>query len=102
MGLLKLKNEEFEVKSNVRTMMYYEENVDTYSVKKANSIKANIVLLFSSLQACNIGKFNYTLEEFLDILDENPELLNDAMKSISGNGVVKDKINHPEAVKEKK
>lgn len=71
--LIKLNNKEWVIKQSFRSYLYYEEMTGK-QVGDVQTIKDILTLLFCTFRGCN-KDWNYTWDEFLDFIDENPEIL---------------------------
>lgn len=88
MSKIIIEGKEFKVKSTVRTMIYFEKNMKKQNVTDVNSFEGNVVLMYSTLQANNRDEFKYSYDEFLDILDENPDVIEQVMNGVQSQDVM--------------
>ena len=92
MGTVKLSGIEYAAKFSFRTYMLYEEITDGKSVQDIKGIKDMIKLFYCSLKAYN-DSFNYSFEQFVDLIEEEPSVFNDLTSLFTTSlGEVKKKI----------
>ncbi|NHJ86833.1 MAG: hypothetical protein FK734_15330 [Asgard group archaeon] len=74
---VKFNGKVFKVKQHSYRAMFLFEELAGKSVNKANeSLKDNILYIYCLLSACN-KDFEYSWDDFLDIIEENPNTLNE-------------------------
>ena len=70
---IKINNQEFIIKQTFRALMLFEE----ISGRNSNEIKENIndlmLLFYCILKGANKLTFQYSFDEFIDLLDDNQE-----------------------------
>lgn len=81
MNTININNEEFKVKATVRSMIFMERNAKKHKIKE-NGFEQQVIMLFSTLQANNRDTFKLNYDEFLDVLDDNPEILSNSLGAI--------------------
>lgn len=69
---IKIREDEFTIKQSFRTFLLYEEMTGK-QVTDIETIKDVLNLLYCTFKGCN-KNWNYTFDEFLDIVDEQPEI----------------------------
>lgn len=74
---LRLGSEEFFIGQSFRSLMEFEKMTGKNSFSADASITDSLTVMYCMLKASNIGVFKYTFDEFLDILDENPDAIVD-------------------------
>lgn len=66
---------EYKIKQSFRALMMFEEMTGK-SVNQVDDSVADILKLFYCiLKGNNLNTFTYTFDEYLDIIDEQPEVL---------------------------
>jgi hypothetical protein len=71
---IKIENKDFTIKQSFRALMLFEEMTDK-TINEMNESVADILKLFYCiLKANNVDTFNWSFEQFLDIVDEQPEV----------------------------
>lgn len=70
---IKIGNETYILKQTFRAIMYFEE-LTKKSVSNADDNLSDLITMFYCLlKAANKDSFKYTLDEFIDALDDNQE-----------------------------
>lgn len=69
-----IKDQTFKIRQSFRSYMLYEENLGK-AIGDIVSIKDILNLLYYTLKGCNMSTFNFTFDEFIDIIDEQPDIL---------------------------
>lgn len=68
-----ISEQQYRIKQSFRALMLFEE-MTSKSVGEMNESVADVLKLFYCiLKGNNMQTFTYTFEEFLDIMDEQPE-----------------------------
>ncbi len=80
---MKIKNKEYKFKITLRAMMIFEQI--TGKPFNINGVLDEYIYFYSLLMANN-NDFNYTFEEFIDILDESPNLIKDYKEALEDYG----------------
>lgn len=71
-----INSKDYIIKQSFRTFMLFEEQTGK-SIASADitSFADTFKLLYCSLKACNRNTFNFSFDEFIDVIDEQPEIL---------------------------
>lgn len=69
-----INNQTFELKHTLRGLSEFEELTGKYVTEVSPSLKDTVTLFYSFLKVKN-KDFEYSLDEFFDILDEHSDLL---------------------------
>jgi hypothetical protein len=64
---------EFILKNTMRTIMIFEE-ISGKGIIDISTTKDYLQWLYSTLVGCNRDTFTYSWDEFIDLIDENPQL----------------------------
>lgn len=83
---IKIGENEFIIKQSFRSLMMFEEMTGRNVNQLNDSLNDLMTLLYCMLKAANRMNFTYTYDEFIDLIDENPEipvLFNDYLLSNS-------------------
>lgn len=71
---IKIENKDLIIKQSFRALMLFEE-MTSKTVNEMNESVADILKLFYCiLKANNLDTFNWNFEQFIDIIDEQPEV----------------------------
>lgn len=68
-----IKEKEYKIKQSFRTYLLFEER-NNKQISEIQTMKDMLELLYCSFVGCN-KNFEYDFDEFLDLLDENPDIL---------------------------
>lgn len=101
--IINIKNKEFELKYTFRSMMIYEKITgETFQPKGVTEV---MVYLFSTIVASCKG-IDLTFDEFIDYVDENPNIINDfntwLLSIFEKNGYIGQKDENGEVIDPKK
>lgn len=69
---IELKGKEYVIKQSFRSYLLFEE-MTKKQISEIQSFKDIITLLYCTLKGCN-KTFDYSFDDFIDIIDENPEV----------------------------
>jgi wyosine [tRNA(Phe)-imidazoG37] synthetase (radical SAM superfamily) len=75
-----LKGTEYVVKQSFRALIKFEEMTKKSVNEMSTSIADLITLLYCVLAANNRETFKFTYDEFVDIIDESPDTINQFSK----------------------
>lgn len=70
---VKINGEEFNVKKSYRGLMMFEELTGKGISEMKESATDLLTLFYCLLKASNKEKFTKTFDDFIDIIDENPD-----------------------------
>lgn len=87
---IKINNEEYIIKQNFRSFLMYEEYTNK-QVAEVESVTDMLTLFYCTLKACNLNTFKYTFDEFIDKLDEDPEIFTQFNNFNAGEGTAEKK-----------
>jgi hypothetical protein len=77
---IQISGQDFTVKQSFRTFMMFEERTKKSISDMSTSIQDLVTLMYCSLSANNKDSFKYTFDEFVDILDNQPDIVNQFSK----------------------
>ena len=83
---IKIKDDELIIKKSYRALMLFEEMSGKAIDQMKVSVSDIMLLFYCILKACNKDKFNHTFDEFIDILDENPNYMEPFQKYLVEEG----------------
>ena len=69
---IKINGIEYTVKKSYRALMLFEEMAGKNLDALKDSVSDLILLFYCILKANNRDNFQYTFDEFIDVIDENP------------------------------
>lgn len=69
---INIRDVEYKIKQSFRTYMLFEEMAGK-QIGEIETMKDNIMLIYCTFKGCN-KEFNFTFDEFIDVLDENPDI----------------------------
>lgn len=72
---IKIREKEYQIKQSFRTYMLFEE-LSGKQIGEIETMKDNIMLIYCTFKGCN-KNFEFSFDEFIDILDENPEIFSE-------------------------
>jgi len=72
---IKISGADFTVKQSYRSLMLFEELTGINLSDMNGSVTHTIKLFYCMVKGCNMNTFNYSFDEFMTILDEEPEML---------------------------
>jgi len=70
---IKINEKDYILKQSFRSYLLYEETTGK-QIADITTMKDILTLLYCSFKGCN-KDWEYTFEEFIDIVDEDPEIL---------------------------
>ena len=68
-----LDGQEFILKNSMRTILIYEE-LTGKDISEIKTTKDYLYFLYATLCGCNRESFKYSWDEFIDMVDINPQL----------------------------
>lgn len=71
--IIKIAEKEYPLKLSIRSMIEFEE-MSGHSITSLETLRDITILFFCSIKA---GGASFTYEEFMDVIDDNPDILND-------------------------
>ena len=74
---IKINGVNFKVKQSFRALMKFEEMTGRSVYKINESINDVMTLLFCILSANNRETFKFSFDEFIDLIDNNPTVIDD-------------------------
>lgn len=74
---IKINEQEYIVKQSFRSLMEFEKITKKPAGEINVTINDMVTLLYCVLKSCNKETFKYTLDEFIDVLDDNGEAITD-------------------------
>jgi len=72
---IKIEGKDLVIKQSFRALMEFERMTGRNAYEVNTSINDSVTFFYCILKGCNKGLFNYTFDDFLDILDQNPQIL---------------------------
>jgi hypothetical protein len=86
-NIVVINGKEYKVKQTMRSIMLFEEmtgkSIGSMDAGKINDV---LVMLYCTLKACNKAEFeNIDFDAFVDMVDENPAIIQDMSEAIAGN-----------------
>jgi hypothetical protein len=73
---IKVGDNEYIIKQSFRSLMEFEKLTKKPASEMDLSVNDLITFLYCVLRACNKETFKHNLDEFIDMLDENPDIIN--------------------------
>jgi hypothetical protein len=73
---IKIDNKEFIIKQTFRSLMLFEEITKKPATQVNDSLTDIITLFYCVLKGANKTTFNYTQDEFIDLLDTHQDSIN--------------------------
>lgn len=70
---IRIKDEDYIVKKSYRSLMLFEEKSGRTVDQIKESVNDLLLLFWCVLKANNREKFTYSFDEFIDVLDDNPD-----------------------------
>lgn len=71
---IKINEQDYTIKQSFRALMLFEEMTSKTVNQMSESIADIFKLFYCILKANNLNVWKYTFEEFLDLIDEQPEV----------------------------
>jgi hypothetical protein len=68
-----IKGKEFIIKQSFRSYLLYEE-MTGHQISDISTMKDMLTLLYCTLKGCNVKSWEYNFDDFIDIIDEDPEI----------------------------
>jgi len=81
---IKILDKEFVIKQSFRALALFEKATGRNSFEAKDTISDITLLLHCFLKASNLKTFEYTYDEFLDVLDDHPEIFQDFAEYLKG------------------
>lgn len=69
---IKISGVEYTIKQSFRSLMIFENLTGINAFEANNSVNHLLMLFYSILKGCN-KDFEFEFEQFVDLIDENPE-----------------------------
>lgn len=88
---LKIKNKNYTIANNQRSRLLYEKYPDKAGTEFPQNQMCEFV--YCSLQANNSDKFKLSYEQFLDTIDDSPNLLDNAAEIFLPEATAPEKTN---------
>lgn len=73
MKIFTINGREYTAKTGLKALMKFEELTGRNAFKAENNVTDNVTMFYSLLSADK--NFNYRFDEFIEVVDEEPELL---------------------------
>jgi len=70
---VRINNEDYLVKKSYRSLLLFEQETGRSVDQIKESVNDLLLLFYCILKANNREKFQYSFDQFVDILDENPD-----------------------------
>jgi spore coat polysaccharide biosynthesis protein SpsF (cytidylyltransferase family) len=77
MDKIKIDGKEFLIKQSFRSLMEFEKMTKKPAPEMDVTVNDLITLFYCVLKAANKETFDYSFENFIDVLDNNSEVLNE-------------------------
>lgn len=71
---VKIKGKKYKMKPTFRAMFMFEE-MSGKAIHEIDNTKDSVMFMYCILKANNKDVFNYEYEEFVDLLDDTPQIL---------------------------
>ncbi len=91
---IKINGVEYKIKQSFRALMLFEEMTGKSVYQMDQTLNDVIKLFYCIIKANNRNIFNFSFDEFIDTIDDNPdsvELFNDYLLSTVEQPIEKDK-----------
>lgn len=72
---IRINNVDYKLKQSFRALMLVEKHIGKSVFAMDESLNNTVILFYYILQANNKNTFKFTLDEFIDLLDETPEAI---------------------------
>ena len=73
---------EFYIKESIRSLLIFEELTGKKAAEISDNLTDTLTLFYCFLRANNKDTFNYTFENFIDLIDVNESAVNSFVKFI--------------------
>jgi hypothetical protein len=74
---IKIDDKDFIIRQSFRSLMEFEKMTKKPAPEMDITVNDLVTLLFCILKSANKDTFNYTFEGFIDVLDNNSEIVNE-------------------------
>ena len=71
---IKIEGKDLTIKQSFRALMLFEEMTNKTVNEITESVADSMKMFYCILKANNVDTFNWNFEQFLDIIDEQPEV----------------------------